>query len=73
MTYKIPNVCEVDVEDDEEKLKKLVAAVGPVASVIHVTEGLYSYSDGVFYDPTCNGNAFDHAVVSCQLFQSFNI
>lgn len=61
--YSIKRVCEVEIEDDEENLKKLIAAVGPVASVIQVTEGLYSYSDGVFYDPTCDSNAFDHAVV----------
>lgn len=61
--YQIKNVCEVDVEDDEERLKKLISAVGPVAAVIQVTEGLYSYGDGVFYDPNCDSNAFDHAIV----------
>lgn len=61
--YQIKNACEVEVEDDEEKLKKLIGLVGPVAAVIQVTEGLYSYSDGVFYDPNCDSNAFDHAVV----------
>jgi C1A family cysteine protease len=61
---KIPNFCEVDLGDDEEKLKALVGSVGPVAGVIHATDGLYNYGDGVFYDTTCNSNAFDHAIVS---------
>lgn len=61
--YKIPNVCEVDLEDSEEKLRALIFNVGPVAGVIHATEALYSYGDGVLYDPTCDSNAFDHAIV----------
>jgi C1A family cysteine protease len=61
--YRVQNICEVDVENDEEKLKKLVATVGPVAAVIQATNALYNYGDGVLYDPTCDSNAFDHAVV----------
>lgn len=30
--YKIENACEVDLENDEENLRKLVASVGPVAA-----------------------------------------
>lgn len=29
--YKIENACEVDLENNEENLRKLVASVGPVA------------------------------------------
>lgn len=59
----ISNVCEIDVEDNEENLKKIVGTVGPVASVITATDALFNYGKGVFYDPTCKSDAFDHAIV----------
>lgn len=61
--HKISNVCQVALQDDEEDLKKLVATVGPVASAIDVTDGFFDYGSGVFYDPTCNADEFDHAIV----------
>lgn len=59
----ISNFCEIDVEDDEVNLKKLVGTVGPVAAVITATDAFFNYGKGVFYDPTCISDAFDHAIV----------
>lgn len=71
--HKISNFCEVELEDNEENLKRLVGTVGPVAAVITTTEGLYNYGDGVFYDPTCDPNAFDHAIVKSFVTKSVQL
>lgn len=61
--YKVEKVCEVELGNKEEDLKKLISVVGPVASAIHSTEGFFNYGSGVFYDPTCDPEKIDHAVV----------
>lgn len=61
--HKISKVCEVDLENSEENLKKLIATVGPIAGAIATTDGFFNYGSGVFYDPSCNPVAIDHAIV----------
>jgi C1A family cysteine protease len=50
---------------NENMMKEIVANVGPVAAVIHVTSLFQPYRSGVFYDTTCNSNCtnVNHAVV----------
>lgn len=71
--HNISNFCEVELDDNEEYLKRLVGSVGPVAAVIAVTEGLYNYGNGVFYDPTCDSEAFDHAIVKSFITKSVQL
>lgn len=61
--HKINKVCEINLENNEENLMKVVATIGPVAGVIVASDGLFNYGSGVFYDPTCDPDAFDHAIV----------
>jgi len=47
----------------EENLKKAVAEIGPIAaSICSSSSAFRTYSSGVFYDPTCPTNAFNHGI-----------
>lgn len=50
-------------EDDEEEMKRVVGKVGPVAVAIQATDNLVMYSEGVFFDKTCEGGFVNHAVL----------
>lgn len=40
-----------------------------VFRVVHATDAFFSYSSGVFNDPTCNSEEYNHAIV----YMSINI
>lgn len=50
-------------KSDEQLLKELVAAQGPVAVALDAKDDFYSYSDGVYIDATCRNNSYTHAMV----------
>lgn len=48
----------------EEKLKEMIATVGPVTALIDASPfGFMHYSEGVFDDPSCDANNSNHAVL----------
>lgn len=47
----------------EEELRQAVAAIGPIAVHIHVTDSFMSYHSGVFYDMHCDPRKLNHAVL----------
>ena len=48
---------------DEEQLKNAAATIGPIAVAIQVTSSFQSYHSGVYYEPACNPNQLNHAVL----------
>ncbi|KAJ8680058.1 hypothetical protein QAD02_015845 [Eretmocerus hayati] len=48
---------------DEDDLRTAVATVGPVSVSIHVSENFKFYESGIFYDPKCNPDRLNHAVL----------
>ncbi|XP_070493949.1 cathepsin K-like [Chironomus tepperi] len=66
---KIPVNLKAVIQDytngDEVKMKDIVANSGPIVVAFHVTSYFQLYSDGIFYDPTCNTkcSVVNHAIV----------
>ncbi|KAJ8665127.1 hypothetical protein QAD02_006789 [Eretmocerus hayati] len=50
-------------KNDEDDLKAAVATVGPVSVAIYATENFRYYKSGVFYDPLCDSEHQNHAVL----------
>ena len=49
---------------DEDNLKRAIAAIGPIAVKLYVTENFVAYSFGIFYDETCTSDhPTNHAVL----------
>lgn len=59
-------------QGDENKLKKAIAAHGPVSVAIDASqESFQSYKEGVYYDEGCSSDQLDHGV-SCYLIRNKN-
>ncbi|KAI9576862.1 cathepsin L [Glossina fuscipes] len=51
-------------EGDEDKMKKAVATMGPIAVAIDAShESFQFYSEGVYNEPECNSETLDHGVL----------
>ena len=61
----IHKIVEEYLEGDEEKLKRIVAAKGPVVVAVNIQNELLSYGGGIYIDDMCPKDECDHAVVLC--------
>lgn len=50
-------------QDDEEALREALITKGPLPVALHVTANMYLYNSGIFWDPSCNKNSVNHAVL----------
>ncbi|XP_075226652.1 cathepsin L-like peptidase [Lycorma delicatula] len=51
-------------QGDEETLKQVVAAIGPVSVAIDAgLQSFQSYGSGVYYDPECSSQSLNHGVL----------
>lgn len=55
----------VDIpEADEDKMKQVVATIGPVSVAIDAShESFQFYAEGVYYEPECDSQNLDHGVL----------
>lgn len=60
----LDHACEVNLNGDENLLMEILVKHGPVAAVINVIDSLYQYSSGVYYDPSCANDTYNHGIVS---------
>lgn len=56
-------VVEESLDGDEERLKRIVNAKGPVVVVMHINEHILGYGGGVYIDDLCPKDDVNHAVV----------
>lgn len=57
-------VVEEELNGNEELLKRIVNAKGPVVVVMHINELILGYGGGVYIDDLCPKDDVNHAVVS---------
>lgn len=67
----VQKVIEETLDGDEEKLKRIVAAKGPVVVAMTIGNDILSYGSGVYIDDTCSKTEVNHAVVRICLCCSF--
>lgn len=60
----IQKIVEENLDGDEEKMKRIVNAKGPVVVAIHISNDLLAYGGGVYIDDLCSKTEVNHAVVS---------
>lgn len=64
-------IVEEQLDGDEELLKRIVHAKGPVIAAIYITQELMLYAGGVYKDDTAPKDEVNHAVVRkviCKIF-----
>ncbi|XP_003738751.1 cathepsin L1-like [Galendromus occidentalis] len=62
--YQISGFYREEYYLSEERLKEMVAIIGPVTATIDASPfGFMHYRDGIFYDPACNPDSPNHAVL----------
>ncbi|CAD7089017.1 unnamed protein product [Hermetia illucens] len=56
----------VDIpEGDEQKMKEALATIGPVSVAIDAShESFQFYTEGVYYEPSCDSQQLDHGVLA---------
>lgn len=66
-------VVEETLDGDEERLKRMVNAKGPLVVVMHINEHILGYGGGVYIDDLCPKDDVNHAVVRQRIVVRFKL